>query len=198
MNGHRTAHGHCYCRHSGFSVVAGTSEADVGQAKAVPLATNELVAQSTSMLIEGGEHYPAASWLQFAPLVVPVYLAGVVLMLARLSLSIVRSNRLCRRTRPIENGPLAEILQSLSHQWSLKVVPTLVEARNAVVPQVVGLLRPTILLPAAAISGLSTKDLELVLVHELAHIRRHDMWVHLLQRIALVEVEQHQLEGAEI
>jgi beta-lactamase regulating signal transducer with metallopeptidase domain len=51
------------------------------------------------------------------------------------------------------------------------------------VPCVIGWLRPVILLPPAACLGLSPNQLEAVLAHELAHIRRHDFLVNTLQRI---------------
>jgi beta-lactamase regulating signal transducer with metallopeptidase domain len=38
-----------------------------------------------------------------------------------------------------------------------------------------------ILLPASAISGLSTSQIELILAHELAHVRRHDWLVNFAQ-----------------
>jgi beta-lactamase regulating signal transducer with metallopeptidase domain len=49
------------------------------------------------------------------------------------------------------------------------------------VPTVAGWLRPVILLPASSLAGLSPGQLELVLAHELAHIRRWDDWVNLGQ-----------------
>jgi hypothetical protein len=49
------------------------------------------------------------------------------------------------------------------------------------VPTVIGWLRPVILLPAGALVGLSASQLELVLAHELAHVRRSDYLVNLLQ-----------------
>ncbi len=48
-------------------------------------------------------------------------------------------------------------------------------------PLVIGWLRPAILVPAAAITGLTPEALDAVLAHELAHIRRHDYLVNLLQ-----------------
>ena len=63
-----------------------------------------------------------------------------------------------------------------------------VEARVRVIdsaaltaPTVIGWLRPIVLIPARALSGLSERELELVLAHELAHIRRHDYLVNLAQ-----------------
>jgi beta-lactamase regulating signal transducer with metallopeptidase domain len=52
------------------------------------------------------------------------------------------------------------------------------------VPCVVGWLRPIILLPPAACLGLSPQQMEAVLAHELAHIKRHDFLINSLQRIA--------------
>ena len=52
------------------------------------------------------------------------------------------------------------------------------------VPCVIGWLRPIILLPPAACLGLSPQQMEGVLAHELAHIKRHDFLLNSLQRIA--------------
>jgi beta-lactamase regulating signal transducer with metallopeptidase domain len=51
-------------------------------------------------------------------------------------------------------------------------------------PSVTGWLRPVVLLPVAAAAGLTPDQLEAVLAHELAHIRRHDYLVNLLQMAA--------------
>ena len=48
-------------------------------------------------------------------------------------------------------------------------------------PTVIGWLRPVVLLPSATLLGLTTQQLEAVLAHELAHIRRCDYLVNLLQ-----------------
>ena len=52
-------------------------------------------------------------------------------------------------------------------------------AREAVVT---GLLRPMVLLPAAWLAEMTPEVLEAVIAHELAHIRRYDLWVNLFQR----------------
>jgi hypothetical protein len=55
------------------------------------------------------------------------------------------------------------------------------ESALALAPIVVGWLRPVILLPASAVSGLTPRQLEAVLAHELAHVRRHDYLVNIVQ-----------------
>ena len=52
------------------------------------------------------------------------------------------------------------------------------------VPTVVGCLRPVVLVPVAALAGLPSEHVEALLAHELAHIRRHDYLVNILQSIA--------------
>ena len=51
-------------------------------------------------------------------------------------------------------------------------------------PVLIGVIRPMILLPAAALGGWSVEQIEMALLHELAHIRRHDNLITLLQRLA--------------
>ncbi len=48
-------------------------------------------------------------------------------------------------------------------------------------PQVFGWLKPVLLLPAGALAGLAPEQLEAVIAHELAHVRRNDYLVNLLQ-----------------
>ena len=52
------------------------------------------------------------------------------------------------------------------------------------VPTVVGWLRPVVLVPVGALGGLPAEHLEALLLHELAHIRRHDYLVNMLQSVA--------------
>jgi hypothetical protein len=50
-------------------------------------------------------------------------------------------------------------------------------------PVLVGVIRPMILLPAAALAGWSPGQLEMILLHELVHVRRGDNLINLLQRV---------------
>ena len=60
---------------------------------------------------------------------------------------------------------------------------TLLESTLVDVPTVIGWLKPVVLLPASAVAALSPQQLEAILAHELAHIRRHDYLVNLLQTL---------------
>jgi beta-lactamase regulating signal transducer with metallopeptidase domain len=80
----------------------------------------------------------------------------------------------------------ASILESarrLARRLHVSRTLLVLESSIVDVPTVVGWLRPIILLPASALSGLSPVQLEAVLAHEIAHIRRHDYLVNLLQTL---------------
>ena len=64
---------------------------------------------------------------------------------------------------------------------SLDVRTTELRLARVAVPTVVGVLRPVVLLPMSALSGLTPRQLETILLHELTHIRRHDPLINLLQ-----------------
>ncbi len=74
---------------------------------------------------------------------------------------------------------------ALAESWLSRLnVPSripLLESCRIEVPMVVGLLRPVILLPAGFIAALPPAQVEAILLHELAHIRRRDPLVNLLQ-----------------
>jgi GWxTD domain-containing protein len=57
----------------------------------------------------------------------------------------------------------------------------LLESGLAHAPVLIGFLKPVILLPAGLAAGLRTAQVEAILLHELAHVRRHDYLVNLLQ-----------------
>ncbi|PSL19271.1 M56 family metallopeptidase [Chitinophaga ginsengisoli] len=59
----------------------------------------------------------------------------------------------------------------------------LLESARVKVPMIIGHLKPVILMPAGLLTGLPVEQLEAVLLHELAHIRRHDYIVNLLQTL---------------
>jgi beta-lactamase regulating signal transducer with metallopeptidase domain len=120
----------------------------------------------------------------WAPKVLLFYVVGVFTMLTRLGWAFVGTQYLARHGEPITVGPVVEAVNRLIHAWGMRVRPVVTHVHDIVVPQVVGLLRPTILLPTSALSGLTPAELEMILAHELAHVQRLDMWVNLLQRLS--------------
>jgi beta-lactamase regulating signal transducer with metallopeptidase domain len=78
---------------------------------------------------------------------------------------------------------LIDALEFCRKQMHLRCRVGLKVSVNTVSPAVCGLFRPVILVPASLASNLSSRDLRMVLMHELAHIKRGDLWVNLAQTL---------------
>ena len=78
---------------------------------------------------------------------------------------------------------LADRMGALVARTRVAVPVQLLVSSLTQVPLVIGWFRPIILLPMACVSGLTPQQLDAVLAHELAHIRRYDYLVNLLQTV---------------
>ena len=76
-----------------------------------------------------------------------------------------------------------ERLRALAGRLRVSRPVTMLESCLAETPAVVGYLRPAILIPAGLLTGLPPEQVEAILLHELAHIRRHDYAVNVLQTL---------------
>jgi hypothetical protein len=74
-----------------------------------------------------------------------------------------------------------ERIRQIARRLEVRRAVRLYESAIADVPAVIGWIRPIILLPASALTQLSPAQIEALLAHELAHVRRHDYVVNLLQ-----------------
>jgi len=112
--------------------------------------------------------------------VVLAWVAGVGLSSGRLTAEWVQLRRLARRALPAPRE-WQERLDTLSRRLGLTRAVRLLQSTEVDVPSTVGWLSPVVLLPVSTLCGLPTRQLEMVLAHELAHIRRHDFAVNLAQ-----------------
>ncbi|MCL4796650.1 MAG: GWxTD domain-containing protein [Bryobacteraceae bacterium] len=87
------------------------------------------------------------------------------------------------RRRTLTGIPLDYPLSRLMERMEMTGVVELMESAAARTPQVFGWLRPVIVVPAATLARLSPAEFEAVLAHELAHIRRRDYLVNLVQTV---------------
>jgi len=115
------------------------------------------------------------------PGLVLVWLLGVSALSIRLLFSSLHVARLKRRGHEPPGEPWLTRLDRLRAALQISRPVRLVKSFLIEVPAVVGWLRPVILLPAASLAGLTPAQLEAILAHELAHVRRHDYLVNLLQ-----------------
>jgi uncharacterized protein (TIGR03435 family) len=127
---------------------------------------------------------PRLAWLEeLQQWALPVWSLGVLLLSIRLIWGYVHSFALQRAAASSDETALTLVTQLAGRIGVTRSVRVLVSSL-ADGPSVVGWLRPAILLPPAAAMGLTPQQLEAVLAHELAHVKRHDYLVNMFQIVA--------------
>ncbi len=118
----------------------------------------------------------------WVPILAAVWLVGVGLMLTRTIASVLAASLLASGTRvtdPTILAVLEETRLELRIGRLIKVCATGVEYG----PAVFGAIWPTLVLPASILTGLPSESLRLIMIHELAHVRRHDYLVNIAQML---------------
>jgi beta-lactamase regulating signal transducer with metallopeptidase domain len=115
------------------------------------------------------------------PALVLLWAAGVGLLSVRVLGGWTVAQRLKRSGRGVELEAWREALPRLCRRMRIGLPIRLRESALVDVPTVIGWLRPVVLLPASTLAGLSPAQLEALLAHELAHVRRFDYLVNLVQ-----------------
>ena len=131
------------------------------------------------------EHSAAADvgWRGWEVLVAGCWLAGLVVFLLWLGRSLNRL-RLLRANACDATSRLDGTARSIARRIGLQTVPPILVTDDASMPLVLGLFRPVVLLPRYLLETSESDELEMVLAHELNHVRRGDRWIGLLQLAA--------------
>ena len=112
-----------------------------------------------------------------------LWLAGAALLIGRILIGYGTVWRLRQQAQEQHDGPLCDALRQARRTLDCypKVEVTTSPSINS--PMALGILRPIIVFPADLVEKLRTDELTLVLMHELAHVRRWDNLTLLLHRL---------------
>jgi beta-lactamase regulating signal transducer with metallopeptidase domain len=128
---------------------------------------------------------PSPTPSQTAPdyffLLVELWFAGVVLFSLRSAGGFFMVERLRRKESMPVSRELLDLCQALQQKMGINRIVRYCESLQLCTPAVVGWIRPVVLLPVTALSGLNNVQLQAVIAHELAHIQRLDAFVNLFQ-----------------
>ncbi|HEY1807753.1 MAG TPA: M56 family metallopeptidase [Acidobacteriaceae bacterium] len=105
-----------------------------------------------------------------------------LLALARVAAGLWQVRRIRRSCREVRVADLDPVLGELFAD--LKRPVRLLVSDQGRVPAAMGFRHPVVVLPAWSLRDLPVDQLRHILIHELAHIRRHDDWTNLVQKIA--------------
>ncbi|MBN2134012.1 MAG: M48 family metalloprotease, partial [Sedimentisphaerales bacterium] len=113
------------------------------------------------------------------------WLVGMLAFVALLAQRIRFVRGLVAASTPAE-GQLLVLLEECRRHMRLRGQVELRTSDALPSPAVCGLWRPTILMPASLVAKLSPDGLRAALIHELAHIKRADLWVNAVQTVLQV------------
>ena len=119
--------------------------------------------------------------LDALPWLVEAWLFGVAFLSLRSAGGFLLLERERRRQSSIVSERVLEICRALQDQLGLHRAIDYRECKWLQAPAVVGWFRPVVFLPVTALTGLSEQQLQVVIAHELAHIRRFDPFVNVFQ-----------------
>ena len=165
-----------------------------------PLITWGLLVPTDGVLVPASAHFVAAgaanagamsAWMlpgvpravqaPLLPWVVAIWLGGAVGFWLRLAGGWICAVRLRSRLVRPAAGEWQQALECLKIRIRIWRPVRLLVSSLVHAPAVVGWLRPVVLVPVGALTGLPVEQVEALLLHELAHIRRHDYLVNVLQ-----------------
>jgi beta-lactamase regulating signal transducer with metallopeptidase domain len=139
-----------------------------------------LLSRTTSPLLASGSHIPAltlsgywatglfASWALIA-----------TALLVRLGLSLRHVSALRRHCRELDINAYPALME-VNERQSRRV--KLLVSDDVRIPTALGFFRPAVVLPSWTLRDLSADELKIILLHELAHLRRWDDWTNLAQK----------------
>lgn len=123
----------------------------------------------------------AGAWM--APWLMWAFAAVALVFLARTAAGASAVSRLVRHSRPVRGHAWRSSLDECQRTLGLRGRVRVLLAGSGFVPSATGLFRRTVLLPDEALRW-TREQRRLVLMHELGHFRRGDLWTHALGEIA--------------
>lgn len=112
------------------------------------------------------------------PLVVALWLCGVLALGSRTALDWYRVRHLLRSGATEVAEAICRSARRIERELGLKRAVRVLQSTRVLVPMAVGWIRPVVLIPAGVLARLPADQLEMVLAHELGHIRRLDHLVN--------------------
>jgi beta-lactamase regulating signal transducer with metallopeptidase domain len=144
----------------------------------MPMASNTSVPRQGESL-PAGDARDFTHWPRFLP---ALWLLAMLVQLPLLARQWWRARRLLGSAEPLIDGPMQALCNQRARALGLRRCPPLYVCRDIDSPQVNGLRQPVVLLPA--VHAMTPAESAMAIAHELAHLRRGDLWLGWLPAIA--------------
>ena len=120
------------------------------------------------------------AYLPGVEILVFLWLLGIVILSMRALGAVCMAENLRRRDVSALPPDLLRRCRALQARLALSFPVQFLASMRVTAPVVVGWLRPVVLIPLSAITGLPAQQLDAIILHELAHIRRFDAFTNIL------------------
>lgn len=118
---------------------------------------------------------------QNMPFIVTAYMIGVILFIAKYIYNLFQLKNIKKEGNRNAPESLITLLDKLKRSLKLKNNIGIYISTKVDVPSVLGTIKPIILIPIACLNNMTTDQMEAIILHELAHIKRHDYLMNLVQ-----------------
>jgi bla regulator protein blaR1 len=119
-------------------------------------------------------------------LIVSLWILGSFVLFVRLIFAFIFVNKVKNSSQNTTNASLENLVETLKVKMGMQQAIGIKVSKAVNLPMMMGVLKPMILIPATLLTGHSNSQLEVIIAHELAHIKRHDYLLNGVQ--SLIEV----------
>jgi len=123
--------------------------------------------------------------LPIAAVLFTLWAAGALAVIARVAVHHLRLSRMIEREALAAPDSVSHVLRRVRDELGITMWPVALVSPAIATPTVVGALRPRVLLPKTLAETASTDEMRLILMHELVHIQRRDLFIAWLWLFAL-------------
>jgi Tol biopolymer transport system component/beta-lactamase regulating signal transducer with metallopeptidase domain len=153
-----------------------TPEKTSGQEPQSELVTQEQTAQRPQII--ANENAQSGPRLVLLRRILPIlWLAGAIVIGVYLLVSDLALWRIVKQDRPLINQAMLELFEECKAQIGVQSLVVVVPSDRVRSPGLFGFVRPRLLLPRQMLDTATTEEMRYVFLHELAHLRRHDIYL---------------------
>jgi len=120
-------------------------------------------------------------FINHSELIVLIWIIGVLILGAKFTGAYIYANRFRKRCTIDIPDIWTVRIEKIAEKINLKTKIRAVKSAFVRIPFVTGWLKPVVILPASVLSGIPVEQVEAIIAHELAHIKRNDYLVNIFQ-----------------
>ncbi|GHE54442.1 M56 family metallopeptidase [Roseivirga thermotolerans] len=126
-----------------------------------------------------------------APTIAVIWIVGMAFFLLKVLGSFIWMKRLLTKAFPLEETSINSLICNIKLVLGIKKPLQIKSSSWIKSPVILGFSRPTVLFPIGLIEGLSTEEVEAILYHELAHLKRNDFVINIIINVLQIVFFYH-------